>query len=101
MRRFDVLPVWIAKSGPGRSYRLPSRLRPMNHGRNTAGSARRAIFPNAGFTEFAENDAVKVLFAASEVAGFAKTGGLADVCAALPRALARRGHECIVVMPLY
>jgi starch synthase len=44
---------------------------------------------------------VKILFAASEVAGFAKTGGLADVCAALPRALARRGHDCTVVMPYY
>ncbi len=43
----------------------------------------------------------RVLFAASEVAGFAKTGGLADVCAALPRALASRGHTVAVVMPLY
>ena len=44
---------------------------------------------------------MKVLLAAPEVAGFAKTGGLADVAAALPRALARRGHSCIVVLPLY
>lgn len=44
---------------------------------------------------------MKYLFAASEVAGFAKTGGLADVAAALPPALAQRGHECMVVMPLY
>jgi starch synthase len=35
------------------------------------------------------------------VAGFAKTGGLADVAAALPQALARRGHACSVLMPLY
>jgi starch synthase len=44
---------------------------------------------------------MKVLLAASEVAGFAKTGGLADVAAALPLALARRGHECAVLLPLY
>jgi starch synthase len=44
---------------------------------------------------------VRCLYAASEVAGFAKTGGLADVAAALPQALARRGHECAVLMPLY
>jgi starch synthase len=43
----------------------------------------------------------KLLLAASEVAGFAKTGGLADVAGALPRALARRGNQCAVLMPLY
>lgn len=42
-----------------------------------------------------------ILFASSEVAGFAKTGGLADVSAALPRALARLGHQVAVVMPFY
>lgn len=44
---------------------------------------------------------MRVLFAASEVMGFAKTGGLADVAASLPRALAKRGHEVVVMMPLY
>ncbi len=33
--------------------------------------------------------------------GFAKTGGLADVAGALPPVLARRGHDCAVVLPLY
>jgi starch synthase len=44
---------------------------------------------------------LRVLLAASEVAGFAKTGGLADVAAALPAALADRGHQVAVVMPYY
>jgi starch synthase len=44
---------------------------------------------------------LKCLHAASEVAGFAKTGGLADVVGALPPALAARGHDCAVIMPLY
>jgi starch synthase len=44
---------------------------------------------------------LKCLHAASEVAGFAKTGGLADVAAALPPALAQRGLDCAVVVPLY
>jgi starch synthase len=38
---------------------------------------------------------------ASEVAGFAKTGGLADVAGSLPRALVERGHRGAVFLPLY
>ena len=44
---------------------------------------------------------LKILFASSEVAPFAKTGGLADVSASLPSALAELGHQVITVMPLY
>ncbi len=44
---------------------------------------------------------LRVLVAASEVAGLAKTGGLADVAASLPRALAGRGNRVAVVMPYY
>jgi len=38
---------------------------------------------------------------ASELAPFSKTGGLADVAAALPRALGRAGHDVTVVTPRY
>ena len=38
---------------------------------------------------------------ASEVAPFAKTGGLADVVGALPVALERHGHDITVVLPRY
>jgi starch synthase len=44
---------------------------------------------------------LKVLFVASECAPFAKTGGLADVAGALPKALRPRGIDARVVMPLY
>ena len=44
---------------------------------------------------------MNVLCVASEMAPFAKTGGLADVMAALPRQLARRGHDVRVFLPLY
>jgi len=44
---------------------------------------------------------VKILFVASEAAPFVKTGGLGDVISALPRALAARGHDVLVVMPKY
>jgi starch synthase len=42
-----------------------------------------------------------VLMVASEVLPYAKTGGLADVAAALPAALAALGHQVVVVMPRY
>ena len=44
---------------------------------------------------------MKVLFVSSEVAPYAKTGGLGDVAAALPKALSASGHDVRVVMPLY
>jgi starch synthase len=44
---------------------------------------------------------MEILFVASEVAPWSKTGGLADVAAALPRALAARGHDVTVVTPRY
>ena len=42
-----------------------------------------------------------ILFVTSEARPFGKTGGLADVCAALPRALARLGHRVTIVVPKY
>ncbi|WP_457596423.1 glycogen synthase GlgA [Hydrogenimonas sp.] len=47
------------------------------------------------------NRPLRILFTASEAVPFAKTGGLADVAGALPKALAKLGHEVIVVMPRY
>jgi starch synthase len=44
---------------------------------------------------------MKIAIVASEVVPFAKTGGLADVCGALPPALEKLGQEVIVIMPGY
>jgi len=42
-----------------------------------------------------------IAFVASECVPFSKTGGLADVVGALPRALAAAGHEISVFVPRY
>ncbi|HUU32985.1 MAG TPA: glycogen/starch synthase, partial [Vicinamibacterales bacterium] len=58
----------------------------------------RKISPPAGPAAAAP---LKVLMIASEVAPFSKTGGLAEVASALPRALGRAGHDVTVVTPRY
>jgi starch synthase len=44
---------------------------------------------------------MRILFVASEGLPFSKTGGLADVIEALPRALVNKGYEVAVVLPRY
>lgn len=44
---------------------------------------------------------MNILVATSEAVPYAKTGGLADVCGALPVELARLGHRTALVLPLY
>lgn len=44
---------------------------------------------------------MKILVAASEAVPFANTGGLGDVCGALPVEVARAGHEVHLILPAY
>jgi starch synthase len=44
---------------------------------------------------------MRILFVASEGLPFSKTGGLADVIEALPKTLAKAGHEVAVLLPRY
>ncbi|MBN2356018.1 glycogen synthase GlgA [candidate division KSB1 bacterium] len=44
---------------------------------------------------------LRIFYLATEVAPFAKTGGLADVASALPKALFEYGHDVRVMMPKY
>jgi starch synthase len=44
---------------------------------------------------------MKILFVASEGLPYSKTGGLADVVEALPRALVEMGHQVAVLLPRY
>ncbi len=44
---------------------------------------------------------MRILFATAEAVPFAKTGGLADVSNALPRALRALGHDAALILPCY
>ncbi|KAF0929733.1 hypothetical protein E2562_024425 [Oryza meyeriana var. granulata] len=46
-------------------------------------------------------DLMNIILVAAECAPWSKTGGLGDVAGALPKALARRGHRVMVVVPMY
>jgi starch synthase len=47
------------------------------------------------------SDRLHVAFVTSELTPFVKTGGLADVSGALPKALGRLGHRVTIVVPRY
>ncbi len=44
---------------------------------------------------------LKIMLAISEVEGFVKTGGLADIGRSLPLALKQRGHDVRIILPYY
>jgi len=44
---------------------------------------------------------MKVLIASSEAVPFVKSGGLGDVCGALPKALRGQGHDARLVLPRF
>lgn len=44
---------------------------------------------------------MRIVLASSEAVPFSKTGGLADVASALPKALALQGHEVVLITPYY
>jgi starch synthase len=44
---------------------------------------------------------VRILFSTTEAVPFCKTGGLGDVCGALPLELAALGHQPVVVLPAF
>jgi len=55
----------------------------------------------ASVTFFVGRESMKILFVSSEGLPYSKTGGLADVVEALPKALRAMGHEVSVLLPRY
>ena len=49
----------------------------------------------------AGENVMNMVFVGAECAPWSKTGGLGDVMGALPKAMARRGHRVMVVVPRY
>lgn len=47
------------------------------------------------------SDGLNIVFLTTEAVPFAKTGGLADVCGALPTRLCGMGHRTAVIMPAF
>ena len=47
------------------------------------------------------NIALNIAMISSEATPYSKTGGMADVCGALPKALIKAGHNVMVFSPLY
>jgi starch synthase len=57
--------------------------------------------PKAGSRKPKAAKSLRILMIASEAQPFSKTGGLADVATALPKALGKLGHDVTLVTPRY
>src|SRR6185295_117270 len=59
------------------------------------------VSPRRKPTAISKRPPMRILLASSEVHPYSKTGGLADMVGALAKALARAGHEVVLMTPLY
>jgi starch synthase len=60
-----------------------------------------SIAPRAGSRKPKADRGLRILMIASEAQPFSKTGGLADVARALPKALGALGHDVTLITPRY
>lgn len=95
-RRPPAAPPTVAPSSPRPAPRAPVRAR-----KAAAPAPRSTAAPVRTRRPAAPAKGLRVLMIASELAPYSKTGGLADVAAALPKALGRAGHDVTVVTPRY
>lgn len=107
-RPASSVPSSIPDSRPAEPRKNPAPSKPATPGKTAAAKPPRAPRRKAASRQKApaNRDAgasapLRVLVVTSEAHPFAKTGGLAEVAAALPAALARLGHDVTVVLPRY
>ncbi len=81
--------------------RAPSRLSGSVSGPTDAASLAPSPAVQLDVQAALKGPPLRVLFLASEGVPYVKTGGLADVVGALPKALHRLGHDVRVILPLY
>ncbi|CAI5507853.1 unnamed protein product [Closterium sp. Naga37s-1] len=98
-------PLAVPKPRPSAPPIAPPRAAPPPP-KSVAPPAPAAVAPSAPPAEvkaepLAGPNVMNVVMVASECAPWSKTGGLGDVVGALPKALARRGHRVMVVVPRY
>ena len=79
----------------------PSRPARARAPRTNAGPSKPVRPDPSGTARAPTTGPLHILMVTPEARPFAKTGGLADVCGALPPALARLGHEVTLVLPRY
>lgn len=102
----DMAKRKTAKPDPSPTPAEPSAGKPARPRapRQTAGTARTTSPKTSKGRKAVKTespDRLHILMVTPEARPFAKTGGLADVCGALPPALARLGHEVTLVLPRY
>ncbi|KAL6520394.1 Sucrose synthase [Orobanche minor] len=68
---------------------------------NGNGIIRNPTIEDAKPPPLAGANVMNIILVAAECTPWSKTGGLGDVAGALPKALARRGHRVMVVVPRY
>ncbi|PKI47889.1 hypothetical protein CRG98_031673, partial [Punica granatum] len=90
---------------PSHGTPSPGRYEPPTEDATSSDSVKTDILPpfvsNGKPPPLAGANVMNVILVAAECAPWIKTGGLGDVAGSLPKALARRGHRVMVVVPRY
>lgn len=90
-----------ARKAPARTSKAAVSSRRPAAGATPGGKTRKPRAARARGAAASDTAPLRILMVTPEAHPFAKTGGLAEVSAALPAALARLGHKVTLVLPRY